>query len=149
MKYERFIKNVVPHGTVITVNKEKYLTDGEMYVKLPKWCGSVGVESKDNSLLAAILNDAEWSEEQAYLTKAILKNPDDKGKDIIRVFSDSVGSIYIKNDQYGLIEKNDMCIIAELTEYGDATEDITALLVGKQSDIDNFEPDAIILHTEV
>lgn len=143
MKFERFVKKVMPHGVTLTVNGEKWLSSGNMFVKIPDWCGPMGVESKDNGVLKRILNEAEWGENPAELKKAYLPDADSKAKDIVRVFSDGNNDVGISNEQFSLIEKHDMCLVAVYIN-DDDFEDV-ALLIGKYADIDDFEPDAVIL----
>lgn len=142
MKFERFCKKVMPHGITLTVDREKWLSSGKMFVKIPDWCGPMGVESKENTVLNNFLNKSEWGENPAELSRAYLPDPDSKSKDIIRVFSDVENEVAISNEQFSLIEKHDMCLIASMEIEGKFA---TALLIGKYADIDDFEPDAIIL----
>ena len=142
MKFERFVKKVMPHGVTLTVDGEKWLSSGRMFVKIPEWCGPMGVESKENDILNNFLNESEWGDKPAELSRAYLPDPDSKAKDIIRVFSDGENEVAISNEQFSLIEKHDMCLIASI---GTDVNYATALLIGKYADIDDFEPDAIIL----
>ena len=143
MKFEKFAKKAVPHAACVTVGNAKYLSYGGVYACIPAWCGNMGIESKENEELDDILNNADWSDCEAYLTSAFLPDADGKAKDIVRVFSDDEGGkVGISNENFALIEKTDMCVIAT-NEDGK-----TALLVGKHADIDDFEPDAIIIEME-
>lgn len=143
MKFEKFAKKAVPHAACVTVGNFKYLSYGGVYARIPLWCGNMGIESKENEELDDILNNADWGNCEAYLTSAFLPDADGKAKDIVRVFSDDEGSkVRISNENFALIEKTDMCVIAT-NEDGK-----TALLVGKHADIDDFEPDAIIIEME-
>ena len=144
MKFERFVKKVMPHGVTLTAEGEKCLSSGNMFVKIPDWCGPMGVESKENNVLNCFLNESEWGENLADLDSAYLPHADSKAKDIVRVFSDGKNNVGITNEQFSLIEKHDMCLIASYVVNGDL-EDV-ALLIGKYADIDDFEPDAIILN---
>lgn len=145
MKFEKFVKKAMPHAVTLNVGRNRWISYGNMFAKIPSWCGAMGVESKENELLLDILEASEWSNYDAELTRAYLESPDGKSKDIIREFSDGIGSVGITNEQFSLIEKYDMCVIATLNEYGDEEKDISALLIGKACDIEDFEPDAIIL----
>lgn len=138
MKYERFIKKTMPFGTALEIDGENYLSNGSMAIRLPEWCGQMGKTSNDNELIDSVLNEWEWTNSPATLNRAYLENPDDKGKDIIRVFSSGDKEVHITNEEFGLIEKSDNCFIAYDGES-------TALLVGKGFDVDDFEPDAIIM----
>lgn len=143
MKFEKFAKKAVPHAACVTVGNSKYLAYGGVYALIPAWCGNIGIDSKENEELDDFCNYADRSDCEAYLTSAYLPNADDKAKDIVRVFSDDEGGkVGISNEHFALIEKTDMCIIAT-NEDGK-----TALLVGKYADIDDFEPDAIIIGVE-
>lgn len=143
MKFEKFAKKAVPHAACVTVGNSKYLAFNGVYALIPSWCGNIGIESKENEELDDILNNADWSNCEASLTSAYLPNADDKAKDIVRVFSDDEGGkVGISNENFALIEKTDMCVIAT-NEDGK-----TALLVGKYADIEDFEPDAIIIEVE-
>lgn len=146
MKFERFVKKVMPHGVTLTVDGGKWLSSGRVFVKIPEWCGPMGVESKENNLLDDFINESGWGDDPAELKEAFLPSPDSKAKDIIRVFSDGVNSVNITNEQFALIEKHDMCLIASMKIEGKFT---TALLIGKYADIDDFEPDAIIVNYEL
>lgn len=143
MKFEKFAKKAVPHAACITVGHSKYLSFGGVYALIPAWCGNIGIESKENEELDDFCNYADRSDCEAYLTSAFLPDADGKAKDIVRVFSDEEGGkVEISNEHFALIEKTDMCVIAT-NEDGK-----TALLVGKHADIDDFEPDAIIIGVE-
>lgn len=144
MKFERFVKKVMPHGVTLTVDGEKWLSSGNMFVKIPEWCGPMGVESKENNVLNCFLNESELGYKPAELSRAYLPDPDSKAKDIIRVFSDGENEVAISNEQFSFIEKHDMCLIASYVVNSDLKD--VALLVGKYADIDDFEPDAIILN---
>lgn len=148
MKFEKFVKKVMPHGITLTVNGKKYLTDGKMFAKIPAYCGNLGVESKAVEVLDFILHEAEWGYKPAELKRAYLPAADSKAKEIIRTFDDGEGAVDITSEQFGMIEKNDMCVIASgtMNEGEEDEKDITALLVGAPADIDDFEPDAVILN---
>ena len=139
MKFEKFVKKVMPHGKTLRIAGEKYLTDDVVAMKIPEWAGSFGVESDENEELNNVLEYGEWGHDYAELTKAYLAYPDDKAKDIIRVFSDGVNKVCISNENFGLIEKTDKCLIAT-SDDGRRK----ALLVGKYAVIDEFDPDAVI-----
>ena len=143
MKFEKFAKKAVPHAACITVAGDKYLAYNGVYARIPGWCGNIGIDSKENEELSAVLEHGEYGESEAFLTRAYLPNADGKSKDIVRVFRDSEGfEIGISNENFALIEKTDMLMIV-------ACEDgRNALLVGKYADIDDFEPDAIIMDVE-
>lgn len=143
MKFEKFAKKAVPHAACITVNGTKYLAYGGVYARIPSWCGNIGIDSRENEELDDFCNNADRGDSEAYLTSTYLPNADDKSKDIVRVFTDEEGfKVGISNENFALIEKNDMCVIAT-NEDGKA-----ALLVGKYADIEDFEPDAIIIGVE-
>lgn len=139
MKFEKFVKKAMPHATTLTVGGAKWLAYSNMFVKVPEWCGDLGIKSNDTDTLEELLFDENWGEEEATLTKAYLPSPDAKAKDIMREYSDGRDSVSITNEQFSMIETHDMTLICTLEDGSNA------LLVGKYADIDDFEPDAVIM----
>lgn len=148
MKFEKFVKKVMPNGRTEKLDGKNWLTDGAMFARIPALYGTMGIETKDVDTLDFILHEAEWGEKEAKLERAYLPFSDSKGKDIIRVFDDGTHAVDITNEQYGMIEKGDKCFIAygTMNEGEEDEKDITALLVGVPAEIDNFTPDAVILN---
>lgn len=141
MKFEKFVKKAMPYGKTIEVEGTKYLAFENMAAKLPEWCGDMGVKSKDATIFEDIVSLGIYGENEAELKRAYLPEADSKAKDIIRVFDDGERAVEISNDAFALIERSDMTVIADY----DGT---SALLVGHRADIEDFEPDLIILDME-
>ena len=149
MKFENFVKKAVPYGvTILTKSDGNWLFANGIFAKIPDMLGTIGRISNDPETVQ-ILNGHLYESElhgEAFLTGAVLEKPDGKNKDIIRVFTTRSGvPVRITNDQFGMIEKKDMCVIAEFMD-GDTYS--KALLVGPPDELDYFEPEAIILGME-
>lgn len=143
MKFEKFVKKAMPHATTLLVDKENYLAYGHVFAKIPGWAGTLGIPSDKTGTLRNILDNWEWGTEEAELSSAYLPAADSKAKDIIREFSDGGESVGVTNEEFALIEKHDMLVIA--------TDDVSgnkALLIGKRASLQDFEPEAIILDVE-
>ena len=151
MKFENFVKKEVPYGvTIRTESDGNWLYNDGMYVNIPNTLGTIGRITADPLIIGILENHLHESEisGEAHLKEAILRKPDGKNKDIIRVFKNKFGdSVAITNEQFGMIEKKDMCVLSEFTDLEDGTY-TRALLIGPYAEIDEFEPEAVILEME-
>lgn len=148
MKFESFCKKYMPYvRTIRTGDGQNWATTGKVFMKLGADFGVIGATIRDDdAIIENLLNEAEWSQKPAELKHAYLKKPSGKASDIVRVFVDGRNSCNISNEHFGLIEKKDMCVIAQYES--NAGEEITALLVGPYvAYIDAFRPVGIILET--
>lgn len=140
MKFEKFIKKVMPYVCTVMYRGEAWCKCGKVYARIPEHLGNIGMLDKSDKILEAAI-DGEYGS-KAELVKAVLDTPDGKSKDIIRIFSDGQLHFCVKNELFGLIEKYDQIFISEVE-----TDEYTgmALMVGKPvPNPDDFEADFVI-----
>ena len=144
MKFDSFCKKYMPYVHTVEMDGKKWACSGNVYMLLGENAGTIGKVEKSDPVLDEILNNATWGRCEAHLSHAFLRKPDGKASDIMRQFADNGCVCDIRNAHFGLIEKRDMCVIAEWYDKDEIVRH--ALLVGPPvADIDNFEPTGIIL----
>lgn len=106
MKFEKFFKSAGTHGLIVKKSEnETWLVCGVVGMKIPEGVNNLGVNKDPDPVFKAIVNS--YSEDDYLVLKdAILKDPEGKANDIIRVFETDLGDrIGIYNTSYGLLEK--------------------------------------------
>ncbi len=117
MKFEKFFKSAGTHGLIVKKSEvETWLVCGEVGMRIPDGVNNLGVNKDPDEIFKAIVNS--YSEDDLLILKeAILKDPEGKANDIIRVFETDLGDrIGIYNASYGLLEKKDRLTYLEIEE---------------------------------
>lgn len=117
MKFEKFFKSAGTHGLIVKKSEvETWLVCGGVGMKIPDGVNNLGVNKDPDEIFKAIVNS--YSEDDLLVLKeAILKDPEGKANDIIRVFETDLGDrIGIYNGSYGLLEKKDRLSYLEIEE---------------------------------
>lgn len=113
MKFAKFAKSVAPNAFVYEDGKDKWLTDGIIYMKIPTTAAFIGVSCGEISdQVKKVLTTTAYAE--AFLSHAVLPEADSKIKDAIRVYAaddSSVRPFGITNDAWGYIEGKDRVAI--------------------------------------
>lgn len=128
MKFEKFFKSAGTHGLIVKKSEvETWLVCGGIGMKIPEGVNNLGVNKDPDEIFKAIVNS--YSEDDLLVLKeAILKDPEGKANDIIRVFETDLGDrIGIYNGSYGLIEKKDRLTYLEIEEDDPDNEDETKI----------------------
>ena len=126
MKFEKFFKSAGTHGLIVKKSEvETWLVCGGVGMKIPDGVNNLGVNKDPDEIFKAIVNS--YSEDDLLVLKeAILKDPEGKANDIIRVFETDLGDrIGIYNGSYGLLEKKDRLSYLEIEEDDPDNEDET------------------------
>ena len=117
MKFEKFFKSAGTHGLIVKKSEvETWLVCGDVGMRIPDGVNNLGVNKDPDEIFKAIVNS--YSEDDLLVLKeAILKDPEGKANDIIRVFETDLGDrIGIYNASYGLLEKKDRLTYLEIEE---------------------------------
>lgn len=117
MKFEKFFKLAGTHGLIVKKSEvETWLVCGDVGMRIPDGVNNLGVNKDPDEIFKAIVNS--YSEDDLLVLKeAILKDPEGKANDIIRVFETDLGDrIGIYNASYGLLEKKDRLTYLEIEE---------------------------------
>ena len=115
MKFEKFFKSAGTHGLIVKKSdNESWLVCGGVGMKIPDGVNNLGINQDPDQVFKAILSS--YSEDDILsLRSAILKDPEGKANDIIRVFETDLGDqIGIYNSDYGLLEKKDRLSYLEI-----------------------------------
>ena len=106
-------------------------------MKIPEGVNNLGVNKDPDPVFKAIVNS--YSEDDYLVLKdAILKDPEGKANDIIRVFETDLGDrIGIYNTSYGLLEKKDRLSYLEIEKDDTDGEDPETLKFMVIRDYDN------------
>ena len=126
MKFEKFFKSAGTHGLIVKKSEvETWLVCGAVGMRIPDGVNNLGVNKDPDEIFKAIVNS--YSEDDLLVLKeAILKDPEGKANDIIRVFETDLGDrIGIYNGSYGLLEKKDRLSYLEIEEDDPDNEDET------------------------
>ncbi len=116
MKFEKFFKSAGTHGQVVKNGVDTWLVCGGVGMKIPEGINNLGISVKPDEMFTAIVN-AEPDSDILILKSAILKDPEGKAGDIIRVFETDFGDkVGINNDKYGLLEKRDVLTYLEIED---------------------------------
>lgn len=118
MKFEKFLKGVGTHGSVIERNNgEKWLVCETVGMKIPKGVTNLLGHSygeKDRVIFNTIIH-SDTTDDLLQLTEAVLFDPEGKSGDIVRVFETTLGDrVGIYNADYGLLEKKDVLTYLEI-----------------------------------
>lgn len=128
MKFEKFFKSAGTHGLIVKKSEvETWLVCGGVGMKIPDGVNNLGVNEDPDEIFKAIVNS--YSENDLLVLKeAILKDPEGKANDIIRVFETDLGDrIGIYNGSYGLLEKKDRLSYLEIEEDNSDNEEETKI----------------------
>lgn len=126
MKFEKFFKSAGTHGLIVKKSEvESWLLCGGVGMRIPDGVNNLGVNKDPDEIFKAIVNS--YSEDDLLVLKeAVLKDPEGKANDIIRVFETDLGDrIGIYNGSYGLLEKKDRLSYLEIEEDDPDNEDET------------------------
>lgn len=128
MKFEKFFKSAGTHGLIVKKSEsETWLLCGGVGMKIPDGVNNLGVNKDPDALFKAIVN-SNSEDDLLVLKEAILKDPEGKANDIIRVFETDLGDrIGIYNASYGLLEKKDRLTYLEIEEDDPDHEDETKI----------------------
>lgn len=138
MKFEKFFKSAGTHGLIVKKSEnETWLVCGGVGMKIPEGVNNLGVNKDPDPVFKAIVNS--YSEDDYLVLKdAILKDPEGKANDIIRVFETDLGDrIGIYNTSYGLLEKKDRLRYLEIEKDDTDGEDPETLKFMVIRDYDN------------
>lgn len=145
MKFEKFFKSAGTHGLIVKKNDvESWLLCGGVGMAIPVGVNNLGVSVNPEPLFRAIVN-SEPDDDYLHLVEAILRDPEGKANDIIRVFETDIGDrVGIWNKEYGLLEKKDRLTYLEI-------EDDESGITSKILVVRDFDGDVIgfITGTEV
>ena len=117
MKFEKFFKSVGTHGLIVKKSDvESWLLCNGVAMRIPVGVNNLGVSVDPEPLFRAIVN-SEPDDDYLKLEAAILRDPEGKANDIIRVFETDLGdSVGIWNKDYGLLEKKDLLTYLEVDD---------------------------------
>ena len=115
MKFEKFFKSTGTHGLIVKRSEaESWLVCDGVGMKIPNGVNNLGISAEPTPLFAAIVN-SNSEDDYLELREAILRDPEGKANDIIRVFETALGDrVGIYNGSYGLIERKDRLTYLEI-----------------------------------
>ena len=117
MKFEKFLKDVGTHGEIVKrENGDNWLVCGGVAMRVPKGVNNLlGTNNKDAELIFNTVMDADTKDDTLKLKEALLRNPEGKAGDIIRVFETELGErVGIYNTNFGLLERKDLLTYLEI-----------------------------------
>ena len=117
MKFEKFLKGCGTHGETITRdNGDNWLVCGGVAMKVPNGVTNLlGTNNKETEPIFSALMNADTVDDVLHLKEAILKDPEGKAGDIIRIFETDLGErVGIYNAYFGLLEKKDFLTYCEI-----------------------------------
>lgn len=117
MKFEKFFKSAGTHGQIVKRNEsESWLVCGGVGMRIPTGINNLGVSVEADKMFKALLS-ADTTDDVLVLEEAVLKDPEGKANDIIRVFGTDYGDkVGIYNADYGLLEKKDLLTYLEIED---------------------------------
>ena len=117
MKFEKFFKSAGTHGQIVRKSEvESWLVCDGVGMKIPSGVNNLGVSADPTPLFTAIVN-SHSEDDYLELKEAILRDPEGKANDIIRVFETDLGDrVGIYNANYGLIERKDRLTYLEVED---------------------------------
>ena len=135
MKFEKFFKSVGTHGLIVKKSDvESWLLCGGVGMLIPTGLNNLGVSVDPEPLFRAIVN-SEPDDDYLRLVEAIIRDPEGKANDIIRIFETDIGDrVGIWNKEYGLLEKKDRLTYLEVED--DETGITSKILVVRDYDGD-------------
>lgn len=115
MKFEKFLKSVGTHGMIVkNSDSDSWLLCEGLGMPIPTGVNALGVSVTPEPLFKAIVN-SEPEDDYLHLVEAVLREPDGKANDIIRVFETDLGErVGIRNKAYGFLEKSDRLTYLEV-----------------------------------
>lgn len=122
MKFEKFVKRVGVHGKIIRNGDDAWLICNGVGMLVPEGVKPFGDVKEPNDLIKAILK-ADIEDDELSLFRASLPYADSKPAEIVRVFkTDLDDEIGIRNENFGLIEKDDRLVYLEIETSEDNVE---------------------------
>lgn len=122
MKFEKFVKRVGVHGKIIRNGDDTWLICNGVGMLVPEGVKPFGDVKETNDLIKAILK-ADIEDDELSLFRASLPYADSKPAEIVRVFkTDLDDEIGIRNENFGLIEKDDRLVYLEIETSEDNVE---------------------------
>lgn len=122
MKFEKFVKRVGVHGKIVRNGDEAWLICNGVGMLVPEGVKPFGDVKEPNDLIKAILK-ADIEDDELSLFRASLPYADSKPAEIVRVFkTDLDDEIGIRNENFGLIEKDDRLVYLEIETSEDNVE---------------------------
>ena len=122
MKFEKFVKRVGVHGKIVRNGDDAWLICNGVGMLVPEGVKPFGDVKEPNDLIKAILK-ADIEDDELSLFRASLPYADSKPAEIVRVFkTDLDDEIGIRNENFGLIEKDDRLVYLEIETSEDNVE---------------------------
>jgi len=122
MKFEKFVKRVGVHGKIVRNGDDAWLICNGVGMLVPDGVKPFGDVNEPNDLIKAILK-ADIEDDELSLFRASLPYADSKPAEIVRVFkTDLEDEIGIRNENFGLIEKDDRLVYLEIETSEDNVE---------------------------
>lgn len=117
MKFEKFFKAVGTHGLIVKKSEvESWLVCGGIGMRIPEGVNNLGISQAPDQMFKAIVY-SDTGDDLLVLKEAVLKDPEGKVADIIRVFESELGErVGIYNGAYGLLEKKDLLTYLEIED---------------------------------
>lgn len=125
MKFEKFFKSAGTHGQIVRKSDvESWLVCDGVGMKIPSGVNNLGISAEPTPLFTAIVN-SNSEDDFLELKEAILRDPEGKASDIIRVFETDLGDrVGIYNANYGLLERKDRLTYLEVEDELKETPDV-------------------------
>ena len=122
MKFEKFVKRVGVHGKIVRNGDDAWLICNGVGMLVPDGVKPFGDVKEPNDLIKAILK-ADIEDDELSLFRASLPYADSKAAEIVTVFkTDLDDEIGIRNENFGLIEKDDRLVYLEIETSEDNVE---------------------------
>ncbi len=122
MKFEKFVKRVGVHGKIVRNGDDAWLICNGVGMLVPDGVKPFGDVNEPNDLIKAILK-ADIEDDELSLFRASLPYADSKPAEIVRVFkTDLDDEIGIRNENFGVIEKDDRLVYLEIETSEDNVE---------------------------
>lgn len=122
MKFEKFVKRVGVHGKIVRNGDDAWLICNGVGMLVPEGVKPFGDVKEPNDLIRAILK-ADIEDDELSLFRASLPYADSKPAEIVRVFKTNLDDeIGIRNENFGLIEKDDRLVYLEIETSEDNVE---------------------------
>ena len=137
MKFEKFLKSTGAHGQIFErENKDRWLICAGVGMKIPagvlNLLGAGAVSEKTRKEVEDLIHAD--TDQKVELKRAMIKDPQGKSGDIIRVFADRDGEeIGIWNADFGLLEKKDVNL-AKTSIMDDELDESEFMLILDQND---------------
>lgn len=124
MKFEKFFKATGTHGVIVEKSEvDRWLLCEGVGMKIPNGVTNLGVKGEATDIFNAIVR-SDSDNDVLTLREAILRDPEGKANDIIRVFETDFGDrVGIYNGNYGLIERKDILTYLEIEDENETDPD--------------------------